>query len=76
MSNLYVAAITGILYFVIKFIEQRFIKKEQPQMKVMFRDSLLVGLTCVLGHFIYDQFAVLVNEKTATPSVFVNEPDF
>ena len=45
-------------------------------MKVMFRDSLLVGLTCVLGHFIYDQFAVLVNEKTAAPSVFVNEPDF
>ena len=73
---MYVALATGLLFFVGKFVEQRFIKKEQPQMKIMFRDSLLVVIACVLGHFVYKQFAVLVNEQANTPNVFVNEPDF
>ncbi len=73
---MYVALATGLLFFVGKFIEQRFIKKEQPKMRIMFRDSLLVFIACLLGHFVYKQFAVLVNEQTNAPNVFVNEPDF
>ena len=73
---MYIALATGLLFFIGKFIEQRFIKKEQIQMKILFRDSLLVIISSVLGNFVYNQFAVLVNDKSNTPNVFVNEPDF
>ena len=76
MSNTYIALATGLLFFVGKFVEKRFIKKEQIQMKILFRDSLLVIIASVLGNFVYNQFAVLVNDKSSTPNVFVNEPDF
>ena len=73
---MYISLATGLLFFVGKFVEQRFIKKNQVQMKMLFRDSLLVIISSVLGNFVYNQFAVLVNDKSNTPNVFVNEPDF
>ena len=76
MENLYLALITGILFFVIKFLERKFIKKEELELKVMFRDSLLVSVACVIGNFIYKEFSILVQNKSSTPTVFVNEPDF
>jgi hypothetical protein len=77
MNNLYIALITGVLFFAFKFLEKRFVKKEQPELKIMFRDSLLVAVSSVVGHFIYKEFSILVNNKaTGTPTVFVNEPDF
>ena len=73
---MYISLATGLLFFFGKFIEQRFIKKEQIKMKLLFRDSLLVIIASVLGNFVYKQFAVLVNEQSNAPNVFVNEPDF
>ena len=76
MNNLYLALMTSVLFFVFKFLEKRFIKKEQPELKLMFRDSLLVTVACVLSSFIHKEFSILVNHKTSAPTVFVNEPDF
>tara|TARA_Y100000287_G_C14125506_1_gene307128 strand:- start:452 stop:673 length:222 start_codon:yes stop_codon:yes gene_type:complete len=73
---MYISLATGLLFFVGKFVEQRFIKKTQVQMKILFRDSLLVIIASILGNFVYNQFAVLVNDQSNTPNVFVNEPDF
>lgn len=76
MSGSYIAIVTAIVYFVIKFFETRFVKKEQPQMKVLFRDAILVGLCGLMGQFIYDQFAPLADIVEKTPHVFTNDPDF
>ena len=75
-NNVYLAIITGLLFFSIKFVEKRFIKKETLDFKIMFRDSLLVAGSSLLANFVFKQFSILVTTKTETPSVFVNEPDF
>ena len=76
MNNIYIALITGLLYFCIKFLETRIIKKEQPVFKLLFRDTLLVSITSVIAYFVYGQFSILIEDKQIAPQVFVNEPDF
>ena len=75
-NNIYISAITALLYFTFKFFESRFIKKKQPQLKVLFRDALIVGISCVLADFVFGQFSSLAIEGVKTPNVFTNEPDF
>lgn len=76
MTNMYISIVTTVVYFLIKFIEMRFVKKEHPSIKLILRDSILVGISSGLGMFIYDQFAPLAEASVKVPSVFTNEPDF
>ena len=76
MVNFYLALVSVVVYFIIKFFEQRIIKKEQPNMKFLFRDSMLVGFSILLGEFVYNQFAPLTSITAKQPMVFVNDPDF
>ena len=86
MDNLYIsAAIVACIFLLAKFIEIRFISKsssdkdgeqEQKPMKNMFRDSIVVFVSYILGHFIMTQFSestVILGEK---PDVFTGAPGF
>lgn len=63
------------VYLIFRFIEMRFILKENKPLKVLARDTLLVYLSVVLGHFILQQFGN-IDIAVKVPEVFTNEPDF
>ena len=57
------------------FTGMRFILKENKPLKILARDTLLVYLSVVLGHFILQQFGNM-DIAVKVPQVFTNEPDF
>ena len=69
------AGIISIIYFLIKFIEMRFILKENKPLKVLARDTLVVYLSVILGNFVMSQVGGIDISKSV-PQVFTNTPDF
>jgi uncharacterized membrane protein len=80
-NNLFiVGVITGVIYFIIKFLEMRFIETEsQKPMKVLIRDTIVVCVSSIIGVYIISQFKILTkNDVTvgSAPAVFVDTPGF
>lgn len=77
MSNsiFFTGVAISAVYLVFRFIEMRFILKENKPLKVLARDTLVVYLSVVLGHFILQQFGS-IDLAVKVPQVFTNEPDF
>jgi hypothetical protein len=80
MHNIFlISAIISVIFFIIKFIEMRFIEKESKPLKLLIRDSLLVYFSVLAGSFILDQLKPIIHEggeKTGSPVVFTDNPDF
>ena len=79
MTNIFlVAAIISIVFFIAKFLEMRFIEKENKPLKYLIRDSLLVYFSVICGNFVVDQLKPVIQEgggKLVT-EVFVDNPNF
>tara|TARA_Y100000385_G_scaffold273006_1_gene314425 strand:- start:830 stop:1072 length:243 start_codon:yes stop_codon:yes gene_type:complete len=80
MDNNYIliAFIISIIYSIIKFIEMRFIKKENKPLKQIVIDIIIVFLSSILTLILMDQFNInemITNIKKA-PLVFTDKPDF
>jgi len=80
MNNIfYISAIISISFFIIKFIEMRFIEKESKPLKFLLRDTLLVYFSVILGNFIIEQINPMLNDGsnslTHTP-IFTDNPGF
>ena len=55
MENIFlISAIVAAVYFLVKFIEMRFILKESRTLKSQLRDGILVYISAVVALFIYD----------------------
>ena len=79
MENIFlIAAIISIIFFIIKFIEMRFIEKENKPLKYLIRDSLLVYFSVIIGYFVIEQIKPLTEEVNfnAQPEVFTDNPNF
>lgn len=82
MSNIFIeAGIIAFIYFVIKFIEMRFVEKESKPLKYLIRDSLLVYFSVICGNFVIEQLKPVIQEAggeiiNTTPSVFTDNPEF
>lgn len=74
-SNFLVGAVISVIYFLLKFIEMRFIVKENKPLKSLFRDTLVVYIGSILGLSIYSQFNDLSSIQSQ-PEVFTNDPSF
>ena len=70
--------IISLLYLIIKFIEMRFILKENKPLKQLFIDSLIVFISSMISLILLDQFNLneLIGNIKPLPNVFVNNPDF
>ena len=78
MSNsiFYVAGAISVIYLVVKFLEMRFIVKENKPMKHIFRDALIVYFSSIGGHYLIQQFQPITENLTEKVSAFTNPPDF
>lgn len=80
MNNNYIliAFIISIIYSIIKFIEMRFIKKENKPLKQIVIDIIIVFLSSILTLLLMDQFNIneMITNIKKTPLVFTDKPDF
>jgi len=80
MINIFLTAgFISIIFFIIKFIEMRFIDKENKPLKLLIRDSLVVYVSVVAGDFVVGQLAPFMNDEsimTSSPTAFVDNPPF
>jgi hypothetical protein len=73
-----IAAVISIVFFIAKFIEMRFIEKENKPLKFLIRDSLIVYISAVLGYFILNQLNPIIQGTSSdkNPIVFTDNPGF
>ena len=76
-----VGSVIGAIYFVIKFLEMRFVDTDsQKPMKVLIRDTIVVCISSIMGVYVLDQFKLLdkmeASSSNVAPSVFVDTPGF
>lgn len=80
MNTFAVAGIISFVFFIVKFIEMRFVDKENKPLKFLIRDSLLVYFSVVSGLFIIDQLKPVMQEGgeggVVNPAVFTDNPGF
>jgi len=79
MNTFVIAGIISFIYFIIKFIEMRFIDKESKPLKVLIRDSLLVYFSVIAGNFVIEQLRPIIQEggdTVSNPVVFTDNPGF
>ena len=72
------AGIISIIYFLIKFIEMRFILKENKPLKHMVIDTMIVFISATITILLLDQFNLneLIGNIKSAPGAFINKPDF
>jgi len=80
MDNIFMfALIVSIVFFIVKFIEMRFLDKEPKPLKFIVRDTLVVYFSVVFGNFILEQVEPMLNDgaeiSKITP-VFTDNPGF
>lgn len=80
MENVFIiASFISFFYLIVKFIEMRFIEKDNKPLKVLIKDTLVVYLCVLLGNFIVEQInpSLLGEEATNTVTqVFTDNPGF
>tara|TARA_Y100000389_G_C17469022_1_gene528553 strand:+ start:6718 stop:6957 length:240 start_codon:yes stop_codon:yes gene_type:complete len=74
--------ITGVIistiFFIIKFIEMRFIQRENVPLKTLVINTLIVFVSTILSLMIMKQFNIdeIIGSIKSVPSVFTGKPDF
>tara|TARA_E500000178_G_C16715157_1_gene614573 strand:+ start:459 stop:707 length:249 start_codon:yes stop_codon:yes gene_type:complete len=82
MDRLYFSLILSLFYFLVKFLEMRYINKEVLPVKLLLKDSIIVFITCFLSFYIIEQIEDLPiigkNNSTIkkTIPVFTDNPEF
>ena len=69
------ALIISGVYLLFRFLEMRFVLKENKPLKNLLRDSLMVYLSVLCGNFILEQLQPL-NNIVNIPDVFTSPPNF
>lgn len=88
MKNAFlISSAISVIFIIVKFIEMRFVTKQDTPVKLLVRDTLFVLFSSLVGFFIMDQLEPLIKktmksggggggDASAAPPVFVGEPNF
>lgn len=69
------ALVISIIFIISKFIEYKFIDKEQKNVKFIIRDALIVYISVCIGYYILEQLPYNDIVKP-TVTVFTDPPNF
>lgn len=76
MENIYFSGIViSIIYFISKFLENRFITKDEINLKQFIINTVLVYFSVISGYFIINQFDISTKPFIEAP-VFADGPGF
>jgi hypothetical protein len=73
-NNIIVPLAIAIVYLLFKFIEMKFILKENKPLKDIVRDTFIVYISSALGMYGMEQMDTTIDSKNT--SVFTGNPDF
>ena len=79
MENIFlVAGIISVIFFIVKFLEMRYVDNEPKPLKLLIRDALVVYVSVVIGSFILDQLKPVIDENISplVPLAFTDNPPF
>jgi ACR3 family arsenite efflux pump ArsB len=82
MENIFLlAGFISIIFLIFRFVEMRFIDKENKPLKVLIKESLLVYFSVIIGDFIIGQLKPVLqdgelNYSISNPAVFTGSPGF
>ena len=77
MDNIFiVAGFISIIFLILKFIEMRFVEKENKPLKLLIKDALLVYFSVLSGYFILEQFNPIISKGGEKIQVFTDNPEF
>ena len=66
----------AIIYVIFKIIEMKILEKKTKPLKPVFKDSIIVFISCLFGMFVMDQVNLKPDKTPASSNVFVDNPDF
>ncbi len=75
-SIFFTAGVVSVIYVIVRFLEMRFILKENKPLKTLARDGLIVYFSVIGGDFIMQQIQPLSENVTSKVAAFTNQPDF
>jgi hypothetical protein len=78
-SNVFInAGATAILFLIMKFIEMRFIEKENKPLKDLIKDTLIVYISVLSGFYLLDHLSPMMESVSSDniPAVFTGNPEF
>ena len=77
-NSLILGIVISIVYFILKFIDSKYIQKDDKPLKENLKDSIIVFLAIIMVQFIFDQFNVneIIGNTKKSLSAFTNNPDF
>lgn len=63
---------------IIKFLEMRFVSKENKPLKKLVLDALIVFIASIITSFLFEQFDItnILNKINTTPVILTNTPNF
>lgn len=75
------AAIVSVIYFVIKLLEIKFVDKEEINIKLVFRDTLIVFFSVIVSYYLLEQLKPMIygeysSSSNTHPQVFTDNPSF
>lgn len=79
MNNIFIISLViSIIFLIFKFLEMRFIDKENKPVKFLIRDTLIVYLCVTVGNLILQQIEPILetNILNVAPSAFTDNPNF
>ena len=76
MDNIYLTGLViSCAFLIAKFLEMRFITKENKPLKTIIIDTVFVYFSVIVGYFVIEQFSLKTQVLTEAP-VFVTGPGF
>jgi len=78
MNKLLSSSVISVIYLIIKFLEMRFVSKENKPLKKLVLDALIVFVASVITSFLFEQFDItnILNKINTTPVILTNTPNF
>jgi hypothetical protein len=78
MNNIIPSLVISVVFFIFKFIDMRFVVKENKPLKTLSMDSLVVFICSLLSLMLLEQFNIneLIGNAKENLSAFTNAPDF
>lgn len=78
VNNFLISLIISIIYIIFKFLDMRYIKKENKPLKDLILDSCVVFVSSIITFLLFEQFNLseMLNSGEPTPEVFTGSAEF
>jgi len=70
-----IGVVIAVIFLLFKFIEMKYILKEKKPLKTLFRDTVIVYISVVVGYYILNQISSDI-VSNVSPEVFTGNPGF